>query len=916
MKYARNTVAMMLAVFCSILLYGQGGNLDLTFGTEGKLVGSFLNGSEWARATAIQPDGKIVVVGFGEETHDVACLARYNTDGSLDNTFGNEGKVIVAFPNSSLELHDLAIQPDGKIVAAGWIFQALSPTGDNFLVMRFLANGEPDPGFGINGKETTDFVGISDRAYAMFLRLDGKIVLAGYTDVGPEDLFALARYLPDGTLDNTFDADGRVMTEMGGTGCRIFDVASQSDGKIVVAGFNATGTETTIAAARYAPTGSLDLTFSGDGKLTVDMGAGNEVAHAVAIQSDGKVVIGATSHASGTGDFALVRLTTDGNLDGSFDTDGQVTTDFFSEDAAVALKIQTDGKLVLAGWAGYDLAVARYLTNGALDNTFSFDGMLTTSVSQTDQVFGLALQSDGKIIATGSTWTGDEAYFLTVRYLTTGALDNSFNDVGHVMTAFVASRDVARAVVVQSDNKILAAGASWENNDWDFALARCLNNGLPDYSFGYEGMVTTNFGNTQNEIFGALQQSDGKIVVAGYIGDHFGIARYLPDGEVDATFGTSSGYTANQVGVEKSAAFALTIQPDGKLVAAGFGLIGGTSKHDFAVVRYNTDGHPDPTFGYNGTTLTSFGLDNSDDAFAVAVQPDGRIVAVGSSYAPTGNTIAAARYLSDGSPDWTFGIGGKVLVTVGGMNDVANGLVLLPDGKMLLSGQTETPVGDALVLVRLNADGTLDNTFDGDGIVTKDIGAAHNSAIALALQQDGKIVTAGFAQFPGIGDFAVCRFLPDGTTDNTFGAYGHVLTDFTGSRDIAYAMAIEPSGKIIAAGQTLNYGTDYDFAIARYMPGMLIGVDDKQNNMVPVAVYPNPITEQVTVSFTLTETENLSIRLYHPEGRLVQVFAEKQTLQAGDHQLVIRPDADLPVGVYTLLVAGKKGQTSVKLFKE
>jgi uncharacterized delta-60 repeat protein len=243
------------------------------------------------------------------------------------------------------------------------------PASDNFGLARYNADGSLDPTFGFGGQQVTDFVGGPDEARGVAIQADGKIVAAGVAICDPCVLpvipvphdFALVRYDSDGSLDNTFDGDGRVTTDFEGNQDEALGVALQQDGKIVAAGSATQSSGARLfALARYATNGSLDTAFDGDGKVTTQFSE-DDGARAVAIQRDGKIVAaGFTFPFSGQSDFALARYNTNGSLDTIFGGDGTVTTDFGTFDHANAVALQGEGRSVAAGVADGDFALARY----------------------------------------------------------------------------------------------------------------------------------------------------------------------------------------------------------------------------------------------------------------------------------------------------------------------------------------------------------------------------------------------------------------------------------------------------------------------------------------------------------------------------------------------------------------------------
>ena len=296
--------------------------------------------------------------------------------GYLDTDFGAQGMVITPI-GSDAEAYAAALQADGKIVVAG------TSTEGHFTLTRYQADGSLDDGFGVNGISTTN-VGKAGRAYALAIQPDGKIVVAGFSTGIAGDDFALARYLPDGSLDPDFGTNGMQTTNL-----NFYDGANsiviQPDGKIMIAGTTLIETKQVFALTRYHSNGQLDMEFGVGGKVTTQTSTWGDGANALALQADGKIVVGGFSFSGFDYDFALARYHTDGSLDADFGTDGILSTDFGgSEDAIYSIALQSDGKIVAAGFSddgsGDDFALARYQADGSLDESFHAGGLLTTSM--------------------------------------------------------------------------------------------------------------------------------------------------------------------------------------------------------------------------------------------------------------------------------------------------------------------------------------------------------------------------------------------------------------------------------------------------------------------------------------------------------------------------------------------------------
>lgn len=395
----------------------------------------------------------------------------HESTGTLDPGFDGDGRVITSFHCYSEGASAIALQKDGKILLAG---SASNGTNYDFALARYNLDGRLDTSFSEDGKVTTDF-GYDETGNAIALQADSKIVVDGSTDdVSIDAQFVLARYNPDGSLDASFDGDGRVkfgffsLQDDYGTA-----VALQADGKIVVAGYAYTGLDFDIALARLNPDGSLDPSFDGDGRVTTDI-AGHDDVHAIAIQGDGKIVVAGGDYYAGMNDIILARYNPDGRLDPSFDGDGRVTTDILAtDDYARDIVLQSDGKIVVAGGTSWDFTLVRYNPDGSLGPSFGEYGwVITDFFGGNDAGYGIALQANGKIIVAGVVNTGTDWDFGLARYNADGSLDVSLDGDGLVTTDVNGGYDDARDVVVQPDGRIIAAGITYNGTYSYFALVR------------------------------------------------------------------------------------------------------------------------------------------------------------------------------------------------------------------------------------------------------------------------------------------------------------------------------------------------------------------------------------------------------------------------------------------------------------
>jgi uncharacterized delta-60 repeat protein len=414
------------------------GDLDPTFGIGGMVTTDLNRSTDIANAVAIQADGKLVVVGqtykHNDYTGEDFVVTRYNTDGTLDSTFGSGGRVRTDFPGLAAVPSSVVIQPDGKIVVAGGAFPLFTFLG-NFELVRYNPNGSLDRSFGNGGIVTTTFPEGS-YAFDVALQPDGKIIAAGtvFVDFIPGEPsntdFALARYNPDGTPDAAFGSGGQVSTDFVGMEDDAFSVLIQSDGKIVAVGSaNSPATYYDFAAVRYLNNGTIDTTFGVAGKVSTDFGvAGFDRAHSATLQPDGRIVAAgfAISQNGGVQNFAVARYTSSGVLDTTFSGDGKNQIDFGSCcQSAYQVLLQSDGKIITVGYANTessdsDFLLARLNPRGSLDATFGVGGKVRTSFGDLNGgANGATLQSDGKIVAIGfqATFSNQWTNFALARYL-------------------------------------------------------------------------------------------------------------------------------------------------------------------------------------------------------------------------------------------------------------------------------------------------------------------------------------------------------------------------------------------------------------------------------------------------------------------------------------------------------------------
>ena len=769
----------------------------------------------------VEPDGK-VVFGIPAPQQSFA-LIRLDPNGNLDTSFGQDGMLTTAIRGDAM-----AVQSNGDIVVAGSIGSGHKES--DIAAVRYQPNGELDRSFGQKGLVRLTSTS-EDSADAVVVQPSGTIAVIG-SYFGCE-------------MRCRFERDGRGLGSVLGEGNGIVLARLSRAGKLIGAPTVATGSEVNelavgatgelaalsfwggeesdegLASAvdRYHTNGTLAQSFGnpagivgrGDGQLVIDTTEHQKgIPKSLALQPDGKVVLGGFTAGSG----GVARLNADGSTDTSFGSNGSAFCPGGQlNGAATGVSVLPDGRLLVGGETG--CGIARHLANGTPDPSFGGDGRIDPEPQLGAAPEALAQGPGATVLATAWERLPEAPGRYTfgslrvARYLEDGALDPSFGKGGVVsVDPTYASQDVATSIARQPDGKLIAVGTT---DSETVAIARYLPDGQLDRSFGINGEVTTALSESPPPATPLAVQPDGKAIVA----DQTQIARYLPDGELDPSFGTAG--MASSAGAGNTEALALAANGD---IYAAIQIHGSGGS---SVSRYLPDGTLDTNFGKAGVArIEGDGAASENYAKAIAIQPDGRILVAGDA---TGG-VSVVRLMPKGRPDHSFGEGGVIRArfyrrrgrghphVLEHLKARLRAMALAPNGDILiggLSGLNEPRLQHGFI-ARYLPDGRLDRRFGNRGITQLD----HFQVNALGLNKCGRIEVAGSYVSGSIHEnFGVAQLSPNGEVlgDSRRNPMRVPLGDFGDDR--ANALVLTPTG-FVAAGVAPVSGQANQFALAAF----------------------------------------------------------------------------------------------------
>jgi uncharacterized delta-60 repeat protein len=880
----------------SLSRYNLDGSLDFNFSDVGMLttdIGSKFNwaSQDQASGIALQSDGKILIAGASSGPITGFALSRFNQDGTLDISFSEDGKVVAGNGFYSFGMgKSIAIQPDGKILLVGTSGSYLPHY--KFALSRFNIDGSLDTTFSEDGNLTTDIGVDVSFGSSVLLQPDGKILIAGTSGLYPDSDFALARYNADGSLDNSFSDDGMLTTDIYyNSSDNVNCAALQSNGKIIVAGFNS---YQGFVLVRYNTDGSLDSDFGSNGLVTIAIGNSGSIIYSIALQADGKILVGGASTDTNYTNkdtyrtyFTLVRYNEDGSLDATFSDDGIIKTairefDSYygkkaSNDYILNIFMMSDGTILASGIShnnpynsSFSSVLISYNADGTINNKFGtsllngisvytengssvvldhdvsiYDSELSVNGNYAGATMSIYRQggssdedifsaiSGGRLglLVEGTDVLWDGAIVGKVVQNSGGVLELAFNEVTQTVIDAVLQQI---AYSNRSDNPTANVTIEWRFSDG--------NTGAQG-----EGGTLTTIGSTTVYITAVNDPMTGSVAINGAAtqGQTLTVADTLADADGMGTVSyqwlangqvinnaSDNSYTLTQAEVGKvitvAASFINAQNMAESITSAATDIV--TNVNDASAGSITISG----TFKQGETLVASQTLSDADGLGAVNYQwmANGEIIlnAIGASlklgHAEVGKTISVKASYTDYFGTSESVISAAIQIVIARDNtapffstgdgyvithisdDVGYKLILQPDGKILVSGESTNGSARELVLVRYNADGSLDTQFSGDGITSYGPMSDHSiQGSGIALQTDGKVLVAGTYG----GQFGVIRYNKDGNLDTTFGVNGTVNTAGSNS----YDLALQPDGKILVAGNK-GYGLNFDFSLARY----------------------------------------------------------------------------------------------------
>ena len=875
---------ILLIGFLFIGIIGNSQTLDTTFGTTGIVTNQFtdISSNDICYAAALQPDGKIIYVGRAY-TDSYGFITRRNSNGTLDTTFNNYGFRKIG----TTGFDTVALQSDGKILIGGF-------NG----IYRLNINGSLDTTFNSIGLFVPIVSTSNFYVKSIIPQANGKILIAGYANTGINNDFAIFRINSNGTLDTTFDTDGKATFAIGNNNDECYGMAVQTDGKIVLVGQTNNGTNYDIATIRLNNDGSIDNSFGNAGKVINQFGA-SRFGRSINIQADGKILL--------VGSNVIIRLTTSGALDTTFDGDGiyniLIATSASTSIAGLTLnraliKYLSSGKILVSATSNTNYALLQLNSNGTLDTSFGTNGVTTTDVS-TDYSNILLIRTDGKIISGGTTInTNFGTYQIqNILYSSSGIYESESRyslDYG---------KDHASKIIEQSTGKTVVLCESRGGS----TLIRYNIDGSIDNTFGSFGFVYLNNVSTNKMI-----NINDKILLTD--NDIVKLHKFNADGSYDTTFGIS-GVLDFSLNAPNYVGFIDEIYYNS---IDGYTYVGfdydetldnpNATNGSYGISRMTNNGSIDSSFGVNGIArfrFDYFGTTTNEWPAEFTKQSNGKLLVSGflNNATQTNYAIGIFRLNTNGTLDTTFGTNGKVVTQLDSKN-LPTKIILNSNDTFYINTLNTVNNFTNTSIIKYLANGSLDTSFGTNGVVNEP-----EYLREIVLQTDGKIIKGGSKN----SHFITSRYNTNGTLDTTYGTSGYLSTPINNYSGIKSLIMLN-NGKLLAGGYTYD-GLREIMAQARYTNTTLgtLNFESSKNDLI---VYPNPIQDEATFEYTLKNDETISIDIVDMQGKIVQSVIGNQKQLSGDYKQKINLSSDLSKGNYFLRFSSQTGQQAVQIIKK
>ncbi len=916
-------------LICVLFIINANAQLDNSFGNNGiQDVGNI--GSSSNTTILETPSGKYYSTGAYQKHYSLfPFVLAYNHDGTPFNAFGNNGVLLITDTSTASSVHIIKQASNGSLYIG---YTKETGTNEYHTVIRKIDTlGNSISTFGNNGELTLT----SPTKKRLILQdididLQERILLtARYTNENVHTQLFVSRIDGNtGNFDPTFSSGG-IDTTYRIELSSVCILQQMQDSSYICSFKNNSSSGFTFT--KFKQTGIIDSSFGTNGKFYGHfIGAGQadpSEINDLYLMNDTTLLFGGVKSVSAQY-FSMGKLKLNGTLDSTFGVNGTIAHG--TQGISGKIVLDNNGNIYVNDLTNYN--IHRYLTNGFYDNTFGTAGIVNIQPTLQTGVSRYQLLTDGTKIILSGNFSNTPAVYPSAsltRYNITGTIDNSFGTQGRTEKELGIAADYAFGVGVTHNNQILLLGSTGTVGSNFFfqarhgLIARLKTDGSMEPNFGRSGLAGYLGFNAIHDI---VEQADHKILVSGNTnnGRDFTMARLDEDGKIDSTFATNGFTTANHL-YDRDFFTAIAQDASGRIYS--------TSERwrHRSLFRYTATGQGDASFGntlngYPGQALLDLRTGPIADQYTVyqqdiSVQTDGKPLVSGfvrlfgsSSY----SLGAIERWLETGVPDSTFDQDGVVMFDLNPDSVVFWQHRQQTDGKIVVSGYlkaTNTNIHRVLV-ARFNNNGSIDNSFAGNGYTTFVINGFNDQGNTLTLQPDGKIVVMGNAQLNStdpLNEQYALRLNSNGTLDNTFGTNGILkFSVSTNGDEFSYQSVMDKEGKIILAGYANIDGHDQMFA-AKLLTGLTVGIVDINNSNSKLLLYPNPIINYAQLDFDLAQKQNLSIQLLDMSGRHVQTFAEHKTFEMGKHKIDLNFNQELPAGNYVLHLGNSNFSKNVQL---